>query len=44
MKSKNLTISTQLAIGFGAVVLVMLIVGGISLMQAVQIEQRQGDQ
>ncbi|SBV88025.1 methyl-accepting chemotaxis protein [Xanthomonas graminis] len=31
MKSKNLTISTQLAIGFGAVVLVMLVVGGISL-------------
>ncbi|MDH5834915.1 CHASE3 domain-containing protein, partial [Luteimonas kalidii] len=31
MKSKNLTISTQLAIGFGAVVLVLLIIGGISL-------------
>ena len=31
MKSKNLTISTQLALGFGAVVLVMLIVGAISL-------------
>jgi len=31
MKSKNLTISTQLAIGFGAVVLVLLIVGAISL-------------
>ncbi|MBB4128892.1 methyl-accepting chemotaxis protein [Xanthomonas translucens] len=31
MTSKNPSISTQLAIGFGAVVLVMLIVGGISL-------------
>ncbi|MDR6673021.1 methyl-accepting chemotaxis protein [Xanthomonas sp. 1678] len=31
MKSKNLTISTQLALGFGAVVLVMLIVGAVSL-------------
>ncbi|MGY1522117.1 methyl-accepting chemotaxis protein [Luteimonas sp. A482] len=31
MKSKNLTISTQLAIGFGAVVLIMLVIGGISL-------------
>jgi methyl-accepting chemotaxis protein len=31
MKSKNLTISAQLAIGFGAVVLVLLVVGAISL-------------
>jgi len=31
MTSKNPSISTQLAIGFGAVVLVMLVVGGISL-------------
>ncbi|TYT26339.1 HAMP domain-containing protein [Luteimonas viscosa] len=31
MKSKNLTISNQLAIGFGAVVLIMLVIGGISL-------------
>ncbi|WP_369913816.1 methyl-accepting chemotaxis protein [Xanthomonas sp. NCPPB 3005] len=31
MTSKNPSISTQLAIGFGAVVLVLLVVGGISL-------------
>ncbi|MCC4596614.1 methyl-accepting chemotaxis protein [Xanthomonas campestris pv. phormiicola] len=31
MKSKNPTISTQLAIGFGSVVLIMLVVGAISL-------------
>ncbi|WP_038219633.1 methyl-accepting chemotaxis protein, partial [Xanthomonas maliensis] len=31
MKTKNLSISTQLIIGFGAVVLVMLAVGGTSL-------------
>ncbi|KWV14163.1 methyl-accepting chemotaxis protein [Xanthomonas translucens] len=37
MKTKNLPISAQLAIGFGAVVLVLLIVGAISLRSQFQL-------
>ncbi|MDL5366899.1 methyl-accepting chemotaxis protein [Xanthomonas sp. NCPPB 2654] len=37
MKTKNLPLSTQLALGFGAVVLVLLIVGAISLRSQFQL-------